>query len=81
MALTETWLTDSIFDSEIFSSNFTIYRRDRGSVGGGVLLAVSSNIPSCLLFVAPDVELVVIRLLLPKPIVVGSAYLPLSPSL
>uniref|UniRef100_A0A1X7TP26 Reverse transcriptase domain-containing protein n=2 Tax=Amphimedon queenslandica TaxID=400682 RepID=A0A1X7TP26_AMPQE len=65
----------------IFSSNFTIYRRDRGSVGGGVLLAVSSAIPSCLLLVAPDVELVVNKLLLPKPIVVGCAYLPPSPSL
>ena len=80
MAITETWLIDSIFDSEILPSGFSIYRRDRGSTGGGVLLAISSAIPSCLLLSAPDIELVVVKLILPKPIVIGCAYLPPSPS-
>ena len=39
VALTETWLTDSIFNNEILPRDFSIYRKDRRSIGGGVLLA------------------------------------------
>ncbi len=35
-----------IKDAQILSPNYTIYRRDRISRGGGVLIAVSSHIPS-----------------------------------
>ena len=44
IAITETWLNDSINDLEILPSTFTIHRKDRGGRGGGVLLAVRSNI-------------------------------------
>lgn len=43
VVLTETHLNDSVADSEIFPSNFTVFRRDRqhrGRNGGGVLIAV-----------------------------------------
>ena len=49
--LTETWLNDSVRDSELFSNKYCIIRRDRsfdmvGRVtGGGVLIALSSNLP------------------------------------
>lgn len=52
IALTETWLNDNICNREIFDSRYIVYRRDRclsrGSKkdGGGVLVAVSRNIPS-----------------------------------
>ena len=39
-AITETWLTNYIYNNEILPSNFAIYRNDRESRGGGVLLAV-----------------------------------------
>lgn len=41
---TETWLTDTVLNSEIMCDNFQIFRRDRGSgrKSGGVLIAVSN---------------------------------------
>jgi len=53
MAITETWLTDSIFNNEILPVDFTIYRKDHGSRGGGVMLAVRDCISSKLLS-SPD---------------------------
>ena len=43
IGLTETWLSDSI---EILPTGYTIYRLDRPSKGGGVLLAVNEAIVS-----------------------------------
>ena len=48
-AITETWLSSSVFDNEILPSGFTIFRRDHGSRGGGVMLAIKDKIPSKLL--------------------------------
>ena len=46
IAITETWLHEGIADNEILPSSYNVLRNDRGSRGGGVLLAVKSNI-SC----------------------------------
>mgnify|MGYP001550270335 CR=1 FL=1 len=51
VAVTETWLNDSILDGEILPSSFCIHRKDRcntlpDSRGGGILLAINSSIPS-----------------------------------
>ena len=43
--LSETWLSDSIFDQEILPSNYNIYRIDRPSRRGGVLIATKDNFP------------------------------------
>ena len=43
---TETWLSNHIMDVEVIPSGFTIYRKDRSTRGGGVLIAVKSSIPS-----------------------------------
>ena len=40
IALTETWLDDSVHNAELFDNRYTVLRRDRGSRGGGVLIAV-----------------------------------------
>ena len=42
---TETWFNQDIRDSEYFSSDFTVHRRDRGNdkTGGGILVAVNST--------------------------------------
>lgn len=37
---TESWLRPDIMNSEIFPSNYTVYRRDRDTSGGGVFIAV-----------------------------------------
>ncbi|EEC18664.1 hypothetical protein IscW_ISCW013877, partial [Ixodes scapularis] len=38
IAVTETWLSDSILDCEITPPNYTILRKDRGSRGGGAAI-------------------------------------------
>ena len=45
-AITETWLTSSIFDGELLPSDYSIYRHDRPTRGGGVLIAVHHTYPS-----------------------------------
>ena len=46
IAITETWPHEGIADNEILPSSYNVLRNDHGSRGGGVLLAVKSNI-SC----------------------------------
>lgn len=52
ITLTETWLNNSHKSEEYFGNDFIVYRRDRShlnssaSIGGGVLLAISSKIHS-----------------------------------
>ena len=44
---TETWLDKNIKNIEIFPTGYKVYRKDRkDQVGGGVLIAVKSNILS-----------------------------------
>lgn len=45
IALTETWLDSSVFDNEICSSKYYVYRQDRERKrGGGVLIAVKCGL-------------------------------------
>ena len=46
IAITETWLTDSIYNNELLPSGFDVYCKDRNNRGGGVLLAVHQSILS-----------------------------------
>ena len=46
IGLSETWLSNNITDLEIFPHGYLLYRKDRGSRGGGVMLAVSNKLPS-----------------------------------
>ncbi|KAG8237476.1 hypothetical protein J437_LFUL015695 [Ladona fulva] len=41
---TETWLSSTIFSNEIFPRNFTVYRRDRDTRGGGIFVGVKEEI-------------------------------------
>ena len=40
----ETWLNPNIYNSEIFNSNYEIFRKDRSDKHGGVLLAIKSSL-------------------------------------
>ena len=65
VVFTETWLKPDILDSEIFSVKYTTYRLDRPSQrGGGVLIAVDSNLSSEEIpFVSPiDIEFISIKI-------------------
>ncbi len=51
IAITETWLTSCVADTELFPSGYSVHRKDReatvpGKTGGGVLLAINDNIVS-----------------------------------
>ncbi len=76
ICVTETWLSDSIFDKEIVPSHYTIYRKDRGSRGGGVLVAVDDSIPSSLNFSPPDLEVVSVQLGVTHPTTLCTVYVP-----
>jgi hypothetical protein len=76
LCITETWLASDIADNEILPNGFTIYRRDRSSHGGGVLIAISNSLLSRLLEIALDVELIAIQILLPITTTVACIYIP-----
>lgn len=42
--ITETWLKDSILDSELADNRYSVFRRDRGSHGGGVMALCSKRL-------------------------------------
>lgn len=52
IVLTETWLNDTFFSTQLFGHSYTVYRNDRDVTctgkkrGGGVLIAVSNNLRS-----------------------------------
>ena len=80
VCLSETWLSDSLFDQEILPSNYNIYRNDRPSRGGGVLIATKDNIP--VTAITPYLpssnafEILSIKLNLCKPIILTCVYIP-----
>ena len=63
VALTETWITDSVYDSELFPELFSIFRcrnRSDNIRGGGVILAVKSKYSCSLInvdFKIPQIDL------------------------
>ena len=83
ICLTETWLSESVFDQEILPTNYNIYRKDRPSRGGGVLIATKSFIPVSV--VCSDqsnnaLEILTVRLNLSKPLTLSCVYIPPNPS-
>jgi exonuclease III len=43
IGLTETWLSSSVLDAELFDARYTVFRKDRQTRGGGVAMAVQSR--------------------------------------
>ena len=74
IGLTETWLRDSLLNSEILPTGYTIYRLDRPSRGGGVLLAVKDTIVSQQLQSPSNLELLLVRISLHHPITICLVY-------
>lgn len=68
IALTETWLSNSVYDGELFSENFSVFKiRNRNDTvrGGGVLLAVKRMFDCTLLeldFNFPEIDLLGIKI-------------------
>lgn len=58
ICLTETWLSDFICNGEILPTGFVLYRKDRPSRGGGVLIAVRESLFSSFIPSPHDLEMV-----------------------
>ena len=62
IAITESWLSEPVLNNEILPTDYTIYRRDRSSRGGGVLLCVNQSIPSNLILSHCNLELITVEI-------------------
>ena len=58
--ITETWLSNSVFDCEIPPCEYTLYHKDRGSRGGEVLIAVNDSVPSVMISSLEELEIIII---------------------
>ena len=76
LAVTETWLSDRILDNEIIPAGFNIYRNDRPSRGGGVLIAVDRSLPSRPLAVPFGHEVVTVEVKCPHVVILCVVYIP-----
>ena len=74
-ALTETWLSSSILNGEILPSGYSIYQCDRGSRGGGVMLAVHNSLSSRQLYTPPSTEIVTVEVTVSSPVLVCVVYI------
>ena len=76
---TESWLNHTIRSSEVFPSEYTVYRKDRSKLGGGVFLLIHKDIIS-----SEETELKAdcetiwarIKLLKNKDLILGTFYMP-----
>ena len=44
VAISETWLHKGIYNNEILLCGYNLYRNDRGSKGGGVILTINDHL-------------------------------------
>jgi len=79
ICVTETWLTDFIFDQEILPLNYTIHRNDRKSRGGGVFIATKNNIHTSIISIPNHLEIVSLHLHLHIPLTLCCIYVPPNP--
>lgn len=83
ITLSETWLDEKDADSNIKLENYTLYRSDRGSRGGGVATYISSNLNSQIITprIKPELfEGIFIKLHFHenKQLIIGNIYRPPS---
>ena len=79
IALTETWLKSYIYNNELIPTNYAVYRNDRTSHSGGVMLAVNNNISSSLIYNPTYLELLTVTLNYTKVITICLLYIPSNP--
>ena len=60
--ITETWFSEFISGGEIIPSDFVLYRKDRPSRGGGVLITINKSLYSTLVPSPSDIEVVTIKI-------------------
>ena len=81
IAITETWLSEAIFDTELLPNGYCIFRKDRGSRGGGVLFAVDQHLPAVQLDTPCDLEVLTVKISFDHPAIFSVVYVPPNVSL
>ena len=76
IAIVETWLSPFITDNEILPTGYSIYRKDRKSRGGGVLLAIYHSLPSLQLQSPPDLEVATVQIGAKGNVAICVVYIP-----
>jgi len=80
--LDESYLNDSILNSELFPTDYCIYKKDRGIHGGGALVFVKNNISLSQVMCNSPIELTCVRIHnTESDIILGSLYCPHTPQL
>ena len=73
ICLTETWLSENVSDGEILPNGCVLYRKDRPTQSGGVLIAVKSAVSSSL--PSPtDIEVIFVEVGINHDLVLCSIY-------
>ena len=75
---TESHLTETIQNSEIFPNNFHTYRKDRNNYGGGVFVSVKNTVHSSQIDTDSPIEIVwtYVHVGMNNDVIVGSFYCP-----
>ena len=68
-------------DSEFIPNHFSVFRKDRDSRGGGVLLAFSESLAARQLTSPDSLEILAVEVLTPKPIIISLVYIPPPPTI
>ena len=76
LCITETWLSDYVSDGEILPHGYVLYRKDRPSRGGGVLVAVTESLFSSIIPSPPDLEIVSVKIGQGNDSVISCVYVP-----
>ena len=76
ICVSETWLSNHIFDNEILPNGYAIYRKDRSSRGGGILITIKDNLASSLIPSPSDIETITIKISISNPIIICLVYIP-----
>ena len=74
--ITETWLSNFVYDNEIIPSKFNIYRKDRKSRGGGVLVAINESLQSSIIPSPDDLEIISVSITHRETIILCTVYIP-----
>ena len=73
-------LSENVLDHEIIPTGYTIYRKDRSSRGGGVMLAVKNSIPSHALDTPTELETLCVQIGSDDSVTLCLVYIPPSSS-
>ena len=76
IAVSETWLHKNIYDNEILLAGYTLFRSDRGTKGGGVMLAINDELTYKQLTVPDTIEALEVIINCSKNLIFGIVYIP-----